>query len=580
MAGFLYIKKDIKGFSNEENGIDYSAPLKVFSKKKLELNVCFDKKGFKLFVFKKMFSNINNYYEFSNGDFIVVSGTFIYRGKTGIEGLKELYFDFVSGSDFINYIKGNYCILIYSDKKLFIFRDYFGYYPVYTTDDYSVISPSYLALCFAIKNLNVSRHEFYEYLFNGYFYSEKTIFNEINILAEGKLIEIFPDFSSRRLTPKVEKSTIYKDFKKAVNEISFDLLKYFKEIDDAFHNQIRTAISGGFDTRLMLACLLRLGIHPQVYVNGTPNSKDIQCAEEISKGENLPLEIIHFYKWFDEIKNNYEEKIEERFFFFDGLGAGGIFDNYSDYEYRVNNPVINSLILNGAGGEIYRESWNLPNRNFSMNSYIQARYNKFDFSFCKSDFHKKEYFEVLKEKIYISMGKKSKKITRQEVEYLHPLRYKAAHFVFTILQQLNHFLMPFLEPKFIYKSYNIPLQWKLNGKFHVALMKNIYYELVKYESAYGYNFMDPIPLRFKIKIFLDRNMPLAFRPVLRKFRKSRKLLIQKYGFSLLSPKYLERIFDLNDLFIDRYIDVSLIKDQTILSRALSLEKLLRMCVDK
>lgn len=576
MGGFLYIKKSVN--SHRESRIDSSITLNVFYKKKMKLIKYFENKSFEIFVFKKKFSDIPNYYEFENGDFIVVSGTFIYSGKTGIEGLKQIYLDYKSKDDFLNRIRGNYCVLIYLNKELFIFRDFFGYYPVYTSGDFSVISSSYLALCTLIEDLSISHQEFFEYLFNGYFYSEKTIFKEINILNEGMIIKIIPDVQKKKWKNKASDYELSDDFDIAVEDVSADLLRYFEEISNAFPDRIRTAISGGYDTRLMLACLLRLGIHPQVYVNGTPNSKDIQCAEEISKGENLPLEIIHFYKWFDEIKNNYEEKIEERFFFFDGLGAGGIFDNYSDYEYRVNNPVINSLILNGAGGEIYRESWNLPNRNFSMNSYIQARYNKFDFSFCKSDFHKKEYFEVLKEKIYISMEKKSKKITRQEVEYLHPLRYKAAHFVFTILQQLNHFLMPFLEPKFIYKSYNIPLQWKLNGKFHVALMKNIYPELTKYQSTYGYDFNSSVPLKYWVKMTLERNIPLTWRPLLRKIRKSKKLPVQKYGFSLLSPKYLERIFDLNDLFIDRYIDVSLIKDQTILSRALSLEKLLKNCM--
>jgi len=549
--------------------------LQVFDKRGLSLNKKIERKEFCIFVFSKKFYNIKNTVVIDNDNFIVCAGTFFYEDRTGPGILVHLHNDIWNGRSFIDKIAGNYCIITYHNGELRVFRDYFGYYPVYCNEDHTALSSSLLAIAHLTSSLNIASQELYEYLFNGYFYDENTLFKEIKLLKEGVVHNLLPSHSTYVFKPVFDKLNPGMNFRQATKKVTDNLLEYFSLLSSAFSEQIQTAISGGYDSRLILACLLNLGLKPRLYVNGTPNSPDIKCALNIAQGLDLPLDVIYFYEYYDIIKSDYEKKISERFYIFDGLGASGVFDNYSDIEYRLLFPNSGVVLLNGAGGEIYREAWNLPNRKMKIDDYIKGRYDKFDHDFCRPPFTKKIYYNQLKQKISQHLPKSNGWIARNEIELLHPLRYKAAHFIFTVLQQLNCFLMPFLEPRFVLQSYDIPIKWKHYGDFQSALVKRIYPELAKFNSIYGYNFSKPVPFKFKVKETILRNTPLTWRPKLRNYRKSRKLPVHKFGFNILEDAYLKKLFDFDQLKIDEFLDIKKISNSAILSRSLSVELLLR-----
>ena len=60
-------------------------------------------------------------------------------------------------------------------------------------------------------------------------------------------------------------------------------------LSSAFGDRISTALSGGYDSRLMLALLRACGVAPYVYVYGYEDDCDVQVARSIAAGEGFAL---------------------------------------------------------------------------------------------------------------------------------------------------------------------------------------------------------------------------------------------------------------------------------------------------
>ncbi len=59
-----------------------------------------------------------------------------------------------------------------------------------------------------------------------------------------------------------------------------------------FGDRVGCALSGGYDLRLILACLRRHGVRPRVYVYGSAAESDVVLASEIARKEGFPLAVI------------------------------------------------------------------------------------------------------------------------------------------------------------------------------------------------------------------------------------------------------------------------------------------------
>ena len=95
--------------------------------------------------------------------------------------------------------------------------------------------------------------------------------------------------------------------------------------------------------------------------------------------------------------------------------------------------------------------------------------------------------------------------------------------------------------------------------------------LARYQSEYGINFAEPISVKYRRRRMLDRQIPLAVRLFAGKHK-------TKHGVSnphYLDNRYLETTFDLKSMAINNYIDPGKINDPELMSRALSIELLLK-----
>jgi len=581
MGGFLLIKKN-RNIPVEEIERQNHNSIGVFKKKGLKLRKKIVREKFALWVFHKYSLETENIIEFENGDCVVATGTSIYNGKTGARALKAFYEAFSNERDFHADLYGHYCILIFHSGKLFVFTDYAGLYKVYCNRTKSGLSNSFLAIAKTLQRKNVSQQELYEYVFHEAFYGDKTLFKEIELLDSKSLWQISPDLSNTPQQIAVDDFRNTVSFDEAVTVVSRSLINYFELLKSAFDNKVASSLSGGYDTRLMLALTRKAGISPYFFVYGDRDSIDVDIAKAIARGEKFEIDHIDKSKYPKVAKESFYEMIEKNFFLFDGFGAMGIFDNGSDIDTRIDRATRAHLHLNAGGGEIYRRTWQFSDkRKIHIENFLKNKYghlymlNDFiDYSMCGDLFDKRVYLSNFTEKIKAILDIDKDWMTKQELEVLYSILSVKYWLGMnnSIDNQFSYSLTPFAESRFVYQSLNIPSQYKSFGQFEAALIRKVDPDLAKYPSQYGFNFYDQISWQTKMKDTIREMLKSSFifrpmMPLIRNTIQARRCQMPYY----LQKDYVQEIFNNRDLNVSQYIDVTKIKDPAILSRVLTLE---------
>jgi hypothetical protein len=571
MGGFLLIKKN-NNSSAEEIEKKHFISIKVFEKKGLKLNRRIANENFIIYVFNKYSLEAENVLQLENGDFVISVGTCIYKRNIGIEALTLIYNDFLNDKSIINNLYGNYGIIIYCNKKLILLNDYLGLYRIFCDKSGNVFSNSFLAVAKSLKEKNISLQEIYEFIFEGAFYGGTTVYKEISFISSDKIHQILPERMTCNKNINYNYSQEGFDFYNEVETISNQLIEYFTLLKDVFNDKITQALSGGFDTRLMLALSRKAGISTHLYVYGDDNCKDVIIAKNITNKEGIKIEHINRDKY-PQIKiEKFKKSIENEFYCFDFLGEP-IFENGSDFDTRIKRVKNCKLHLNGSGGEIYRNFWELSDKSLSIKNYVKSKFDFFNYSTCTDKFNKKSYFINLEEKIKNVLSIDRNDITRQQAEMIYPL-LRAKYWIGkqnSINNQLSYSLTPFLETEFVFGSFKIPMKYKYLGFFEAALIRKIDEKIAKFPSLYGFNFYNSVGIKKKFLNTIKRNTPICIRPFLRRnFRSYNYNTLPYY----LSDKYLKEIFDSKELYMNNYIKIKEIKNPHVLSRVLSLELLL------
>ena len=465
-AFFLYKKNTTISLDEVEKKCKLS--LDVFNKKKLKLSKKIDNDNFSLFIYHKYSFNVKNYYIEDDNNFIVSTGTFFYENKTGLKSLKRIFLDFNTKKNIIHKMNGNYGIIICKKNNLFIFNDYLGLYRVYVNKSKNIFSSSFLSVIYSVEEKNVSRQELYEYIFYGTFYGDKTLFKEIDLLPSEYIFSIFPLFKRYKQKIFLDKIVHSNDLEKIFKSSYNANIQYFKMIKNEFNNKVTSALSGGFDSRLMLAISKRVGIELQLYVYGSDTSKDVKIAKNVVKNENLSIDHVNRDKYSKINKIDYHDIVENNYYYLDCLCVTGIFDNGSDIDTRIRRTKKSLLHLNGGGGEIYRNFWELSDKKFSIKKFIKSKYDILDYSICTAEFNKTSFYLNFEEKIKKILSTSENVLNRIQIEKLYPLlRLKYWMGINnSINNQFSYSLTPFAEPNMFYTSLYIPLKFKNLGIFN------------------------------------------------------------------------------------------------------------------
>ncbi|MDA9769720.1 hypothetical protein N9D02_01665 [Emcibacteraceae bacterium] len=430
---------------------------------------------------------------------------------------------------------------------------------------------SVLALAENSPNLTIDRQGVYEYCFQETTYGSTTPFNEIKLADSLSFFELQ---KGGVISHKKNLPVTFNPSSASYDELLYEqatlIKRQMETIVSAYGKNITTALSGGYDSRLLLSLLIDAGVTPQLYVYGENSSPDVLVAKSIEKGEGLEINHVDKSNHKKPSPDQYAEIINDNYYGLDGFPFEGIYDFGGNMEIRRHRSQNNTMVLNGGGGEIYRNFFYLPNKAYSVDDLMSVFYHRFTQEFCTEKFDVSEYKRHLKEKIKYALNLENEKMSRTQVEYAYPgfrLRYWTSK-DFSNSSRLGNFLTPFISYENIAAALQIPLNFKTHGKFQGELINKISPALASYYSDYGYRFNETVPFKNIIK-----NNLTIFRPIW--LRKNSYAIQHKLATfappDTLKENYIKAILPKGVRIMDQYFKIDDIKDPGLLGRVMTLE---------
>lgn len=478
-------------------------------------------------IYPKLVSPTENLVTFDRGDFCVITGTFFYKGLTGERGITAIYDDFVADVDVRSPVQdhgidwdrlhGTFSVIVHKAGQLWIFLDRTGLYKVYHDKDRTVFSSSFLLVLKCIPHRRADVQAVYEYIFQGAQYGDDTLIDDIKLLSPDYICEPNAESRAIRLLPTIAATDIIpRNQQWHEDRISKVLRHHFEDLTNAFNGPIDTALSGGYDSRLVLAYLFANSIQPRIYVYGKPKDADVVIAKSIAAAEGFEIE--HIDKSTRGPKHVLDlaaDITKKNFYAFDGAPTDGIFNDGVDLATRQQRSENNALMLNGGGGEVFRNFFYLRNRPYTVKQVLWSFYSQFDPCVGTGRFSEADYHYRLGEKIKSTLGMTGNRLSRANVEMIYPL-FRCRYWMGRNNAVNNRFGFahtPFADPLVIRKAVQIPLAFKNYGLFESRLIERVNSRLAAHTSDYGFPFDAPPPTYEKLKIITTLLRP----PFIRKY---------------------------------------------------------------
>jgi asparagine synthase (glutamine-hydrolysing) len=324
----------------------------------------------------------------------------------------------------------------------------------------------------AVGTVTLQPQSFYEYAFNGAVYGDDTLFSEIRLL-DCTAAHTIAGSGTRILGMPPATALAELGFGGAVAKVSEDLLGYFGMIRHCFGSDVCSALSGGYDSRLMLGLMRRNWIVPYLYVYGGEHSADVRVAKAIAAGEGLQLDHVDREQAPHMDPDAYRDLLEQQYVACDGMTSTGIFNTGQELATRLDRVTKARLQLNGGGGEIYRNFWVLGSRSYTTHQFLTSKYDRFDYSPFGNAFSKSSYFDTLADKVRICAKSNGHRLTPRQVAMLY-VTFRLRYWMGMNNSHNNQFaysLTPFGEAGLAEDSYSLPVSWKNEGRFEANLIR-------------------------------------------------------------------------------------------------------------
>jgi asparagine synthase (glutamine-hydrolysing) len=321
----------------------------------------------------------------------------------------------------------------------------------------------------------------------------------------------------------------------------------------------------------MLGLLKEQGITPKLHVYGTDDDKDVKIAHLIADREKFSLTHVDKTRFLPVDKNTYAEVVERNFRVFDGCPSDGIFDDGVDLRTRLERCAKGELMLNGGGGEIFRNFFYLQDSQFSIRQFLWSFYNRYDPRTCTKRFSESLYLSRLGEKINAVLDHNRPSLSRTEIEYLYPC-FRCRYWMgknSSINNRFSWAITPFIDFDVVRDALAIPLRYKNYGRFEAALIRAVDPALARYTSVYGHDFSGDPPLLRVLKDLTSILRP----PILRRYTyrvQHRRPQPRPYQ---LGDQYLEVVLDRTFPYLSTFFRVPRINDLGAYRRICTLEYL-------
>lgn len=507
-------------------------------------------------------------------DFLAVAGTLLYDGEASEAALLRLLGDLTLPFNQWERVTGHFALLASKAGNLYVLNDYFGAFHIYATPEYEVVTTSFLAAAQSLPRVSFDPQGVYEFAFNATPLGESTVLREVSKLSACEQLELGEAVLIHAVTKGLDArfDPACADVKQQANRLR-DLFVAPLKI---FGDNIQCPLSGGFDSRLVLALLLDAGVKPHVYVYGTPGDEDVSVATRIAKAEGFELEVFNKAAYARVDPDQFAEVVRHNFHEMDGVPIdGGLFDNGGNSAARHNRARGGQLAVSGAAGEIFRNYFYLRDQPFQSRDILYAFYSGFDPRDCTEEFDEVAYFDAMDDKLREALSSGDGNLSRAEVESAYPLFRCPAFFgrEISLVGRFGSYFMPFFEYNMVRHTIGIPVSDRNHGVFQSLLLAAIHPRLAGYMSAYGHSFLEPASLSHRLSEAVSLYRP----PWLRRYGWRMKQAIKgrpalnPTGY--MDPAYLGRVIDLDFPAMRRFFHMEQVADMTLYRRIATLEHL-------
>ncbi|MDD2889371.1 MAG: asparagine synthase-related protein [bacterium] len=381
------------------------------------------------------------------------------------------------GINFVNYIKGQFVIVIFhiQDKKVFIVTDHYGFKPLYYTykDDKFIFASELKAIvkCLGLSpSINVSALADFG-MFN-YPLGDKTFIKGIERMSPASIWEI--DLNS--LSYSQVKKREYWEFKNLLHQEQLSTEEAAKKCGEVFKNvvsellskdkEISLTLTGGYDSRTILSAIDCNRYKVNSFTYEIQDNKQSTIAQEIAKVAGCSHIIQEIGS---EFNKDVDEFLEKTVWFTDGLC--NIVHTELLYVFKKLQNLVNPCFTGIGGSELIRglQNTGLP---FSKNlrdvifsgTPLQTLDNigKMDNSY---GLFSKEFIEHSKEKIEIkiplelSINERALYFTLYEI-------FRKYYGGVTLLESFYaHIRLPYMDYDFINFMVNTPFSILQNKQF-------------------------------------------------------------------------------------------------------------------
>lgn len=505
-----------------------------------------------------------------------VAGTLSVDGAMGREALAALLTMDPLALDWTR-IAGQFVALVRRGRRTFLFGDYFSAFQLFGDTSERIFSTSLLAATAALPRLSFDPQGVYELAFNVMPIGDDTVFAELKTLSPFTILEL--------TDAGVVRHAVAKPLPDAASEMSLGerLARHHARLSaiieaqvGRFGGEIACPLSGGLDSRLVLAALREQGVRPRVYVYGRPGDPDVGIAQAIGRTLGFPVE------WLDKEEaqvapDAFAALVERNYHQFDGLPTfGNIFDNGSHAAGQLRRHAGGAMAVSGGCGEIYRNFFYLPDRRFTAADIAATFFARFDAKDATDGFDAGAFMAAVTAKIRAAIEPPTADgpLARVRVEQIYPRIRCRALFgrEISLEARFSPYLMPFLDHQVVAEAMTLPIGLKNAGRFEAALLNAIDPELARQPSAYGHDFAGPPNLHHRLGEWQSRIRPVWLRRQSYTLRRRLGRVGDEHG-GLLTPDYMRRVIGLDFPIMRRFFHVDRIGDGGLWRRIANLEYL-------
>ena len=302
--------------------------------------------------------------------------------------------------------------------------------------------------------------------------------------------------------------------------------------------------------------------------------RDIAIASTIARGEGFALDVIDKECRIVIDPAEFSEIVARSYLAADGYCWDGLFNNGAEQEQRAARGAGGAIVLNGGGGEIFRNFFYLRDQPYSVRQLLWSFYAQFDPHACTESFKGERYFCDLERKILELVGP-VKWLERPTIDWLYH-RFRCRSWdgrADTINSQYGFTGLPFLNTRITDLASQIPVRWKNHGAFEAELIRLADARLASYSSIYSYNFLSSAPFGARMRDFTSYFRPLMLRRFVHrvKHRWHRGSLWRGY----LASTYVNAVLPDGVQAMRSFFRLDRVGDPAQLARILSLEYLVR-----